>query len=43
MIKRLGGGPKAQVRSTRSSREASVFHHMCKDVFRMVPGGGVLM
>ena len=36
MIKRLGGGPKAQARSTRSSREASVFHHMCKDVFRMV-------
>ena len=36
MIKRLGGGPKAQARSTRSSREASVFHRMCKDVFRMV-------
>jgi len=36
MIKRLGGGPSAEEGSTRSSREASVFHYMCKDVFRMV-------
>jgi hypothetical protein len=36
MIKRLGGGPAEQARSTRSSREASVFHQMCEDVFRMV-------
>ena len=36
MITRLGGGPSAEEGSTTSSMEASVFHHMCKDVFRMV-------
>ena len=36
MIKRLGGGPSAEEGSTTSSREASVFHYMCKDVFRLV-------
>jgi hypothetical protein len=36
MLERLGGGTEAQARSTRSSREASVFHKMNKDVFKLV-------
>jgi hypothetical protein len=36
MITRLGGGPSAEEGSTTSSRERSVFHYMCKDVFRLV-------
>jgi Ran GTPase-activating protein (RanGAP) involved in mRNA processing and transport len=36
MLKRLGGGPSAEEASTSPSRERSVFHYMCKDVFRLV-------
>jgi hypothetical protein len=41
MIKRLGGGPSAEEASTSPSRERSVFHYMCKDVFRLVGDGYV--
>jgi hypothetical protein len=36
MLERLGGGTDEKARSTRSSREASAFHRMDKDVFKLV-------
>ena len=36
MLERLGGGMDEKASSTRSSREASAFHRMNKDVFKLV-------